>query len=58
MLGVSTIKPVIGEVAGLPNVFAILGAGGNGITFSAIASDMAAAWAVGAAHRHGRLFAA
>ncbi|HMT13223.1 MAG TPA: FAD-dependent oxidoreductase [Aestuariivirga sp.] len=42
--------PVIGEVAELPNVFSILGAGGNGITFSVIAADMAEAWLADKSH--------
>lgn len=50
--------PVIGELAELPNVFAILGSGGNGITFSTIAADMAQAWVRGKSHRHAPLFAA
>jgi glycine/D-amino acid oxidase-like deaminating enzyme len=50
--------PVIGELDGLPNIFAILGSGGNGITFSAIASEIAAAWVRGKPHRNARLFAA
>jgi glycine/D-amino acid oxidase-like deaminating enzyme len=42
--------PVIGEAATLPSVFVILGAGGNGITFSVIAAEMAAAWLSGRRH--------
>lgn len=49
--------PVIGELEALPNVFAILGSGGNGITFSVIASEIAAAWVAGKSHRHAALFA-
>lgn len=48
--------PVIGEVDKLPNVFAILGSGGNGITFSIIAADMAMSWVKGRKHRHASLF--
>ena len=33
--------------SGRANVFAILGAGGNGITFSKIAADLAAQWVIG-----------
>ena len=39
--------PCIGPVPDRANVFAILGAGGNGITFSKIAADLAAQWVVG-----------
>lgn len=39
--------PIIGEVEELPNCFAILGCGGNGITFSMAASELATAWAHG-----------
>jgi glycine/D-amino acid oxidase-like deaminating enzyme len=39
--------PLIYEVPELPNCMAVLGCGGNGITFSQIASDIAASWAVG-----------
>lgn len=42
--------PVIGEATSLPSVFVILGAGGNGITFSVIAAEMAAAWLRGKRH--------
>lgn len=49
--------PVIGEVPNLANVFAILGAGGNGITFSMIASKLALAWVKGVHHPSGALFA-
>jgi glycine/D-amino acid oxidase-like deaminating enzyme len=49
--------PVIGEVDELPNVFAILGSGGNGITFSSIAAEMAKSWIRGKKHRHASLFA-
>jgi glycine/D-amino acid oxidase-like deaminating enzyme len=49
--------PVIGELPGLPNVFAILGSGGNGITFSTIASDIAADWVAGRRHALTPVFA-
>lgn len=49
--------PVIGEAPGLPNVFTILGAGGNGITFSMIASKLALAWVKGKKHPLAGLFA-
>lgn len=48
--------PVIRQLDGLPNVFAILGCGGNGITFSVIAAQMAAAWMRGKADRDYALF--
>lgn len=50
--------PAIGPIAAMPKVFAILGAGGNGITFSAIAAGMARDWVLGRRHRHAELFAA
>lgn len=49
--------PIIGEVPNLPNVFTILGAGGNGITFSMIASKLALAWVKGTKHPLSSLFA-
>jgi glycine/D-amino acid oxidase-like deaminating enzyme len=36
--------PIISEVPDLKNCFAVLGCGGNGITFSAIAADVVTAW--------------
>ena len=39
--------PYLSEVADLPNCFALLGCGGNGITFSAIAGELITAWASG-----------
>jgi glycine/D-amino acid oxidase-like deaminating enzyme len=39
--------PIIGPVEGLPNSIAILGCGGNGITFSTIGAEVALAWAKG-----------
>ena len=36
----STGLPVIGEVPGAPRCYAVMGFGGNGITFSAIAAEM------------------
>jgi glycine/D-amino acid oxidase-like deaminating enzyme len=48
--------PVIGEIAGLPNVFAILASGGNGITFSSIAAEMAVSWVRGKRHRYSSIF--
>ena len=49
--------PMIGEVPALPNVFAVLGSGGNGITFSVIASDLAKAWVMGKTHKLTSVFA-
>jgi glycine/D-amino acid oxidase-like deaminating enzyme len=40
----STGLPSIGPLPGQPNVFALLGAGGNGITYSVIARAMALRW--------------
>ncbi len=42
--------PTIGLLKELPNVFVILGAGGNGITFSVIAAEMAKSWIIGKQH--------
>jgi glycine/D-amino acid oxidase-like deaminating enzyme len=39
--------PYLSEVDGMPNCFALLGCGGNGITFSAIAGELITAWADG-----------
>jgi glycine/D-amino acid oxidase-like deaminating enzyme len=39
--------PIIAEPDGLKHCLAVLGAGGNGITFSVIAADIAAAWVRG-----------
>ena len=49
--------PMIGEVPELPNVFAVLGSGGNGITFSCIASDLATSWVQEKDHKLAPLFA-
>jgi glycine/D-amino acid oxidase-like deaminating enzyme len=39
--GVSTLGlPTIGEIPGMPHCFAVLGYGGNGITFSMVAAQM------------------
>ncbi len=38
---------MIGEVPGCPNVFAAMGYGGNGITFSKIAADIISAQLMG-----------
>lgn len=39
--------PHITEVAGMPNCLSVLGCGGNGITFSMVAAELARAWAAG-----------
>ncbi len=39
--------PLFEPVEGLPNCLAILGCGGNGITFSMVAADVVTAWAKG-----------
>lgn len=39
--------PYIAPAEGLPNCYALLGCGGNGITFSVIASQIIGAWAKG-----------
>jgi glycine/D-amino acid oxidase-like deaminating enzyme len=49
--------PVIGPVDPHNTVFAVLGAGGNGITFSEIASSLAKAWVQGKSHTLAALFA-
>jgi glycine/D-amino acid oxidase-like deaminating enzyme len=49
--------PIIGEMKQLPNVFAILGAGGNGITFSVIARDLVCDWIEGRESKLSKLFA-
>ena len=49
--------PSIGPVPDRANTFAILGAGGNGITFSKIASDLAAQWVIGKTGRMQDIFA-
>ncbi len=48
--------PFMGVVPGMPNCFTSLGCGGNGITFSVIAADIAAAWASGKRDRDADLF--
>lgn len=49
--------PLIRPLSGMPDVLAILGCGGNGITFSVIASDIAKAWMRGRRDRDASLFA-
>jgi glycine/D-amino acid oxidase-like deaminating enzyme len=39
--------PHIGEVPGMPNCLAVLGCGGNGITFSMVAAQLAQHWVAG-----------
>ncbi len=48
--------PIIAEPDGLRRCLAVLGAGGNGITFSVIAADIAAAWVRGRKSRGAKLF--
>lgn len=48
--------PYLAEVAGLPNCFALLGCGGNGITFSAIAGELITAWVAGRRDQDADLF--
>ncbi len=43
--------PAIGPIPEMPRVFTTLGAGGNGITFSAIAAEMAGEWVQGKRHK-------
>ena len=49
--------PVFKELRDLPGVMAILGCGGNGITFSVIAADAVKAWVEGRRDRDADLFA-
>lgn len=48
--------PSIGPVPGWPQVFATLGAGGNGITYSAVAASAARCWVEGGRHPDLSLF--
>ncbi|MDQ8699219.1 FAD-dependent oxidoreductase [Hyphomicrobium sp. LHD-15] len=48
--------PHMSPVEGLANCFAVLGCGGNGITFSVIAADVVAAWVAGRTDRDADLF--
>jgi glycine/D-amino acid oxidase-like deaminating enzyme len=48
--------PVFKELPDLPGVFAILGCGGNGITFSVIAADVVKAWVKGRSDPDADLF--
>lgn len=50
--------PLFELVPGMPNCMAILGCGGNGITFSMVASDMVTDWAKGKADPDWDLFRA
>lgn len=49
--------PIIDEVPGLKNVFTVMGYGGNGITFSQIASEIVAARIAGHSDPDTDLFA-
>ncbi|MGE0213142.1 MAG: NAD(P)/FAD-dependent oxidoreductase [Parvibaculaceae bacterium] len=48
--------PYIAEPPGFPGCLAVLGSGGNGITFSMVASDIAADWVDGRRHPAAHLF--
>jgi glycine/D-amino acid oxidase-like deaminating enzyme len=48
--------PYIGGVPGYRNCLAVLGCGGNGITFSVIAASIASAWVDGKADPDATLF--
>lgn len=48
--------PIISELDEMPGCLAILGCGGNGITFSMIASEIAAKWAKGRTDKDADLF--
>lgn len=48
--------PIIQELEEMPGCLAILGCGGNGITFSMIASEIAAKWAKGKTDKDADLF--
>lgn len=48
--------PIISELDEMPGCLAILGCGGNGITFSMIASEIAAKWAKGKTDKDSDLF--
>ena len=49
--------PLIGRVPGLGNVFAVMGFGGNGITFSQIAAEIVSADIAGHSDADADLFA-
>lgn len=48
--------PYFEEMRDLPDVFAVLGCGGNGITFSMIASDVVKRWVAGRTDKDADLF--
>jgi len=48
--------PYIAEPPGHPGCLAVLGSGGNGITFSMLAADIAADWVAGKRHPAAHLF--
>jgi glycine/D-amino acid oxidase-like deaminating enzyme len=52
----STGLPVFKALPRLPGVFAILGCGGNGITFSMIAADVVSQWVQGQRDEDADLF--
>ena len=49
--------PSIGAVPGMPNCYAVLGYGGNGITFSALAAQLLRSQIAGSSDGDGELFA-
>ena len=49
--------PTIGAVPGMPNCYAVLGYGGNGITFAMAAAEILSAELCGERHPDGDLFA-
>jgi len=53
----TTGLPYIGELPGLPGVFAVQGYGGNGITFSQIASEIVTRAIAGGDDTDAKLFA-
>ncbi len=53
----TTGLPRIGPVPASPRLFAVMGYGGNGVTFSRLAAELAVAWATGREDRDAGLFA-
>lgn len=49
--------PYLSQVDGMANCFALLGCGGNGITFSAVAGELITAWVAGKPDPDAALFA-
>lgn len=48
--------PYLSQLDGMPNCFAVLGCGGNGITFSVVAGELISAWAAGKSDADADLF--